>query len=145
MAVDAILVYGTRLYYSLDGVSYTEFTDLREVEAPGTPEAPEVDITPLADSSDYRQFRLGLSVAGEFTFRQYYKKSRLTTLISLFRTSIYWRLIYPDNATPANASKVEFVGYVKRWAPPAATNPDDPAVIEGTVKLTGAPTFTEGS
>ena len=145
MPVDAILVYGTRLYYSADGVSYTELTDMQAIGTPPSPDAPEVDVTPLADSSDYRQFALGLAVAGEMDCKQFYNKTRAAAIIALFRLNKYWKIIYPDNATPSLSSSTTFRGWLKQYMMPGAANPDDPAVIGFKIKLTGAPTFTAGS
>lgn len=145
MPVDAILVYGTRVWDSTDNVTYTEFTDCASISAIGSPSAPEIDVTPLADSADFRQFKAGLSVSGEFTVRQYFTKARMSRVIAAYRTTKYWRVTFPDHATPASASRVVSQGFIKNWKPPEANNPDDPAVIEFTVKLTGAPTFTEAS
>lgn len=145
MPVSAILVYGTRVWDSTDGVTYTEFADCQSIAAPGSPQVPEVDVTPLADSADYRQFLAGLAVAGEFTVRQYFTKARMSRVIAAYRTVKYWRVTYPDHATPASASRIVCQGFIKAWVPPAAPNPDEPAVLEFTVKLTGAPTFTEAS
>jgi hypothetical protein len=145
MAVDAILVYGTRLYDSPDGTTWTEYPDLRELESPGSPDAPDVDVTPLADTTDYRQFRIGLAVAGEFTVRQYFKKDRMSRVITAYRVQKQFRVTYPDHATPASASRVICTGYIKRFKPPPAPNGDEPAVIEFTVKITGGITYTEAS
>lgn len=145
MAVDAILVYGTRLWDSADGVTFTEYVDCQSLGAPGSPTSPEVDVTPLADSADFRQFRIGLATAGEFTVRQYFTKARMTRVLAAFRVSKTWRITYPDHPTPASASRVVCLGYVKAYTAPPAPQPDEPAVIEFTVRLTGAPTFTEAS
>lgn len=146
MAVDAILVYGTRLYScdTVDG-SYTEYADMKSIGTLPAPDSPEVDVTPLADSDDFRQFRLGLAVAGQFDAEQFYTKTRMTTIQTQYRTKRFWRIVFPDGANVGASSKVEFQGWLKQYSPPAAANADDPAIIKFTVKLTGKPTFTAGS
>lgn len=145
MAADASLAYGARLYYSTDGSTYTELTDIVEIGSPGEPEAPDVDVTPINPSTAYREFKSGLLNAGEFSFKQHWNKTRFTTLRGRLRTSTYWRLVFPDNATPANASKAEFVGPVKKCTTDPMNDADDEIHIMCTVKVSGAITWTEGS
>jgi len=145
VAVDALLAYGTRLYYSTDGSTYTELSDVLKIGSPGDPEAPEVDVTPLTPTAAWREFRLGLNKAGEFSFDQHFNKTRYSLLDGRRRLSTYWRIIYPDNATPANASKVEFVGYIRKLTISELGNPDDIVKIMCAVQLSGAVTFTQGS
>lgn len=145
MAIDALLAFGARLYYSTDGTTYTELADMLKIGSPGDPDAPEIDGTPLTPSVAWREFRLGLNKAGEFSFEQHFNKTRYALLDGRRRLSTYWRITYPDNATPANASKAEFVGYPKKVTISELGNPDDFVKIMVTVQLSGAVTFTQGS
>lgn len=145
MSVDATLVYGMRLFYSADGVTYTEVADLKEMGPPGSSEVPDTDVTPLTPTAGVREFRAGLVNSGEIDFKQFWNKTRHGALLAMVRTTKYWRVTYPDNATPASASKVEFQGYVKKCTTSSSGNPDDPVTIDCTVKITTVITFTAGS
>ena len=147
----SFLVDGMRLYADLTGnistPTYTELADIREIGSPGDPQAPDVDVTALFRSVNRRQFKQGLFDTGEFTFKQYWTKARYDALIDAreAKLPLAWRVTFPDNATPANASKEEFTGYLKSVVRDPATNPDDPILISVTVKLTNAMTFTQGT
>lgn len=146
MAADAILMYGTRLYDSPTGAVYTEYSAMKSVGSAGSPDAPDVDITPLADATnDFREFRQGLAVAGECTCVQYYSKARMARVIAAFRLFKYWKIIFPDHATPSLASNLVFAGRIKKYTTPKADDPDDKAMIEFTIKISGGLTFTQGS
>jgi hypothetical protein len=142
VAVDTLLADGTKLLYSTNGTTYTELPDMSEIGSPGSPNVPDVDVTPLAGGIVFRQFRPGLQDPGEFTFKQKYNAARMTLLKGRERTSTWWRITYPDLATP---SKFEFVGYPKLVNMSGPGNPDDELNIECTVKVTGAVTWTAGS
>lgn len=142
------LHFGTRLYADLAGGStYAELADMKEIGSPGEPEYPDVDMTALYEAVAIRKFRAGLLNQGEFTFKQFWTKARWTSLKTPFaaKTDVAWRITYPDNATPANATKDEFPGYIKKLVKEPATEPDQPAMIVVTVKINGAITNTEGS
>lgn len=145
MTVDASLVYGVRLYRSADGVTYTEVADLKELGSPGDPVAPDVDVTPLTPSVAAREFKAGLLNSGEMEFKQFWNKTRFTALRAILRVGYYWRVVFPDNASPALASRVDFAGYLNRCTTSPMTDPDEPITIDCKVKVTGAITFTEGS
>lgn len=144
----ATLVFGTRLYADLAGGStYAEIADCKEIGSPGDPEAPDVDVTALYETTPYRVFRRGLFVHGEFTFKQFWTKARFEALKDArdAGTAAAWRVAMPDNATPASASRWEFPGYIKKLTIDPMTDPDQPILISCTVKINGAYTFTEGS
>lgn len=144
-AVDAILVYGSRVYFSSDGGSnYNELADMKQIGVPPT-DTPDVDVTPLADSDNFRQFRLGLSVAGELDLKQFFNKTRMSTLQGLARQKLKWRIRVPDSATVANCSKIEFDGWLKWSQLSPLSDPDEPITIDFKVKLAGAITWTQGT
>ena len=148
MSVDAILAYGARLYYSEDGISYTELVDMKSIGPPPHGERPDVDVTPLADSVAARQFRQGLATAGECAYKQFYNKTRLALLAGYFanNTILYWRLRVPDNAVVNNTSRVDWIGRIKKLDTLEEIDDVDKALlIPWTVKITGAVTFTQGS
>lgn len=146
MPVDALLANGTRFYFSTNGGStYSELVDLKELGSPGEPEGPEVDVTPLAPTANYREFRIGLLKSGTITFKQFYNKARYTTLAALLRIQYDWKYVFPDNAVPASASNLTFKGYLKKLTVDPVSDPDDKILIMGEVTITGAITFTQGS
>lgn len=145
MSVDATLVYGMRFYYSGDGVSYTEVVDLKDMGPPGNPEAPDVDVTPLTPSAAAREFKAGLINGGEMDFKQFWNKTRHATMYGFLRLSKYWRVTFPDNATPSMATRVDFQGYLKACTTSGSGTPDDPITIDGKIKVNTIPTVTQGS
>lgn len=147
MAVDALLAYGVRFYGSPDGVTYTELVDMVELGSPGDPESPDVDVTPLTPAAAWREFKTGLANAGSMDAKQHYNKTRFAFLrnLQIARTLYYWRMIYPDNANPNNASKVEFQAIVKKCTTSPLSNPDDEIHIPFQLRISGAITFTQGS
>lgn len=144
MAVDAILGMGARHYYSTDGVNYTELTDLMEVGAPDDPEVEKIEATPVNPTSNAAEFLFGLITYGSTSFKQYYNKSRMTTLRARLRLSTWWRTVYPDNATVSNASKIEYVATPTKVRTGALVR-NQPIAIEVNANITGAVTFTAGS
>lgn len=141
MAVDALLGLGTRLYYSTDGSTYTELTDMDEIGSPGSPEVEQVEATPMNPTSRAREFLWGLVNYGTFSCKQFWNKTRYTTLKNRLYTATYWRFVFPDNATPTSASKEEFI------ATPVKVQVDPPQrnkalTISVEAKLTGASTYT---
>jgi hypothetical protein len=145
MPVDAILIYGIRLYSSADGSTYSEYADMRAMGAPPAPMGPEVDVTPLADSEDARQFRIGLLTFNECDFEEFYTKVRMARVVSEFRTNRYWKIVIPDGATVGASSYMTFRGWIKEYSTPTASNADDPATIKFKVKVTGGLTWVSGS
>jgi hypothetical protein len=142
----ATLVNGSKLFADLTGGStYAEIADLKEMGPPGDPTAPNVDVTPLAPSTSFRSYLVGLFDAGEFMFKQYWTKARMTALITPrnARTLVTWRIALPDDAVPADASRFEFSGFVTKATLEPQGNPDEPLVISCTVRITGAITYTE--
>lgn len=146
-AATGYLAKGTRFWYSSDGVTYTELADVEDIGPVGSPERPDVDFTPLNPSDSSRGFKPGLKVNGELSFKQFFTKARFTVLKTLFDngTSTYWRVTYPDHATPASASRHIFQGYVSKLTDSAKSDPDDPLMIEAVVKITTDISFTEAS
>lgn len=143
-----LLANGSRLYADLAGGStYAEIMDCTEIGSPGAPEGPDIDVTPLAADTAYREFARGLLVAGEFSFKQHFTAARYAALVTPrdAKTAVAWRPSLPDNATPASASRWAFPGYIKSLTIDPLTNPDDPVLISCTVKLTGAVVFTSAS
>lgn len=135
MAADAILGLGTRVYYSTDGTTYTELTDIMEVEGAPDPEVETVESTPLNPTAYAREFLAGLVNWGKFNFKQYWNKTRFSLLRGRVRTTTYFRFSYPDT------SKDEFATIVTKVKPEGASK-NTPIAIAVQSQITGAPTFT---
>ena len=144
MAVSATLGQGTRLYYSSNGSDYTELTDLVEIGPPGDPDIEQIEATPLNPTGNSREYLNGLEENGEFNFSQYWTKGRQTTLRAIRGLTRYYKVVCPDNATPANASTYVFQGNLRKCQP-AGFRRGQPVQIDCRVQLTSAITFTEGS
>lgn len=147
MPTDVTLVNDIRLYLSTDGVTYSELVDMSTIGAAGSPERPDVDVTPLSGSDSFRQFRQGLATAGECQCMQHWNKTRHALLDGYFsnNTSLYWRVVLPDATLVANRSKIEFQGRLKKLTTSEHDDPDKKILIDFTIKLTGKPTFTPGA
>ncbi len=149
MAVDAILGKKTRIYWSTDNITYTEFADLVEAGPPEDGEVEQIEATPLNPTNNAKEYLSALEELGEFTFSQYWNKTRYTTIRAIKTansagTPYYFRLCFPDNATPTSASRIVFLGNVKKGRP-AGFKRNTPIQIDVIVKVTGAITYTEGS
>lgn len=144
MPVSAYLGLGARLYYSTDGSSYTELSDLIGMGSPDDPTVEKIDATPLNPNSNAREYLYGLIDYGKFTFQQYWTKARLTTLRGRLRTSTYWRVVFPDHATPTSASKLEFQGAPVKVRPGPLVN-NQPISIDVEIDISGATTYTEAA
>lgn len=140
----AELANGTGLYWGTDGTTYTEAADLAGMSAPGSPSYSDIDVTPLKPTDDTRSFERGLRDSGEFSFRQYWSKTRLDGWRDAedAGANLYWRVTYPDDTTPTTASKTEFRGYIKSVQEPTFDDPETPLIITVTVKVTSRPVFT---
>jgi hypothetical protein len=137
VAVDAVLGYGTKLYYGADGVSYTELTDLEEIGEPADGTVEQVEATPLTLTSNAREFLNGAEDPGEFQFSQKYNKTRMAALIALKATRKYFKILYADSST------VIFQANVMKVVPPAGRK-GQVQLITVRTKITGAATFTAG-
>lgn len=142
-----ILSYGLLLKYSAAGVTYTDIEDLDEIGDPGSLSAPDVDVTPLAPTDDVRVYRKGLKVGGDFTFSQFYSKTRMAALMAIrdAGTDYYWKLILPDATSENNRSYMIWTGPLKTVTIRGVGDPDDPLVIVCTGKVNSDPAFTQGS
>lgn len=146
MAADVKLGYNSKLYYSPDGVTYTELPDLERLGPPDDGNLEVVEITPLSPTNRRKEYIAALIDSGSFTFQQFWNKTRYSLLRTYYSggTNVYWRYVFPDNATPANASKLEFVGPLDQWRPSGAERTAK-ILIDGKVRITGDITFTAGA
>lgn len=141
MAVDAILGLSSRLYYSTDGSSYTELTDMAEMPMVPDPTVETPEATPFNPTAYSREYLAGLIDYGAFSFKQFWNATRYNTLRGRLRTSTYFRFVYPDHATPTSASKEEVLTLVTKVRPDGVTR-STPLTTHVEAKITGAAAFT---
>lgn len=145
MAAQMIFVKGTRLRYGPDGVSWTTLADLVEIGSPPSAKRPKVDKTPLDPATSFREYSFGLAEAGEQKFKQLYLASREAALHAVEGVNQYWQILYPDATLDANKSHSDFQGTITEITKEALSSADARLVIDCTVTVTGAVTFTQGS
>jgi predicted secreted protein len=124
-----------------NGATPEVFTTISEIKSitRGGSKADLADVTNM-DSGNYREFLPTLLDAGEFSFEGNYVPSDVTTqnLQADFDNQVKrnWQIVLPNSL-----GTWSFAGYVS-----ALNVPDlkvaDAATIAGTIKITGAPTFT---
>lgn len=147
MTVDAILGLQSRLYYSTTSNTgpWNELSDLSEMDGADDPKVDKIEATPLNPTGNAKEYLFGLIEYGEFGFKQYYKKTRLTALRALLGTNpAYWKIVVPDNPNSALASYMVVTGTLIS----AKTGPfqkGNPILIDCKVTITGPSTFTQGS
>lgn len=137
MAVDAILGDDARLYYSADGVTYTELSNVVEIPAPDGTTAEQVEVLALYGNTA-AEYLNGIKRNGKFTARIYWNKTVFNTLLGFVGVSKYWKVTYPDTSTfvaQGNVSKVSREGLSK----------GAPVVTLLEVQLSGDVTYTAAS
>lgn len=144
MAADGILGLGARLYYSTNGTDYTELTDLEEIGPPQDETFEQIENTPLNPTNRRREYLNGLVDSGSFTFKQKYKKARMTALRGRLNATTYWKIMFPDGSTSSNGSTFVFQGNLTK-CPSSPLQKSVVVTIDCEVKITGDITFTEGS
>lgn len=146
MAADQSLGFGCKLFYSTDGVSYTELADLEMMGPPNDRKLNMVEKTPLAPTNRTSEFMAGLFTECRFSFKQKWNKTRQALLQTGYAaaTTYYWRYCFNDHATPASASKYEWTGPLTLWRPDGAER-QKPIHIDAEVCAVGDITWTTGS
>lgn len=137
MAVDAILGNGTRFYYGADGVSWTELTDVVEIQSRDGRSADQVELPALYGTAAM-EFANGQEREGKVVVRCYWKKTKYTTLLGYVGTSKYFKITYPDTSTDI------FQGNVSR-ASPEAISKNVPVYIMLEIQVSGDNAFTAAS
>lgn len=121
------------------------YTDLAQVVRISPPDigVSAVECTHL-DSPNYaREYIPGLIEGGSCSFDLRFDKTEFNLLYGLLRITEQWRVVFPDAATEATSSKVEFDGFFTALG--QAVNLDDAVQAMGVIKVTGKPTFTPAS
>lgn len=141
MPASALLGLGSRLYYSTDGVSYTELVDMEMIGPPGQPKRRKVELKLVDPADDIVQYLVGLREGGEFTASQHYTGTRFETMDALEGDTLYWRVRLPDSAVEANTSRVDFQGNLEEVSLSELSG-ETPITIKYTVQVITKPTFT---
>lgn len=135
--------YNTKVYYDADGSgSYTELSDVVSVTWPAitATDAPSDGLSDL-----YKLTLAGKVDTGQLEVRARFAKTAMNTIVgTLFRTTYYWKVQYPDASPVTNGSRGDFQGYVNSFTLPSG---EDDATLDMmfTVKIVGAVTWTSGS
>lgn len=144
MAESAI---GVQVQYSTDNVTYTSAGCIVEADLGGlTKEVGEGQCL-SATSSRWKEFFGKFADAGEMTFTLQWDPEDYTAVFDMVDDEfpIYWRIVVPDGSDltdPTTCSRLVCQGLVTRLG---LTFPGDGDRVTApvTIKLSGAPTFTE--
>lgn len=144
-AGEGILASGMVLEYSADGTTWTELEDLDMMSEPDPGTPPDIDVTPVTGHGGRRKWRVGIEPGGDFMFSQFFKASRWTSLQTVKTATAtadyHWRTTAPDTLG-ANGSRWKWTGQLKMLKPPGAGDPDEAMLIQCSVKVNSAFTFT---
>lgn len=141
----AILAVGSTLFWSSDGVSYSELADLVSIGSPDPGAGPDVDVTPVNTSATTRSYLVGLRTGGDFEFEQLFTAARYSALDAVLGDQLYWKVRLPDGTTASSGSTAVFQGGLKKWSLAALDDPDKRVTILGAVKVSSDITFTEAT
>lgn len=130
-ATQTSIGYGSSL--KLEAVVVAE---VYEINGPSI-EGSDVEATHMDSPSGYREYIPGLLDPGAVDITLNYTKAQCAALIAVFRQKKNWTITYPD------ASTWTFTGYLNAFGPSDPV--DDRMTIAVTIKLAGAPTFTQGA
>ena len=145
MEPNAFHSYLTKLFFSSDGVNYTEVDGVTTIDVP--------ELVATAAKAD------GLTDLGKVTVQGKVDLGELTCT-AIFRAATYaaikamhrvpnaapqyqfWRIVYPDFDPVEDGSHVDFAGYVLGCGMPTADD-DECIMYTFRVKVNDFPTFTE--
>lgn len=142
--------YLTTLEYGDDGVTYTEVALIRSFTLPPQDRG-ETDTTHLKSSNMYRTFTPSWKDTGMIEFTAECTDAQITVLRTLYNTlptaSLkYFRATLP--AVPPDTTGARWVtrGFLKTMNFSAGSvDGDDDYTIDGSIRCSGEPTYTEGS
>lgn len=132
---------GTTLEY---GSSPTQIVHVTSFGGPSH-EVGDIETTDYEVSDDYKTYIPGMIDAGELELGIKYDKSEHSANLNQIAVKQDFTITFnePDLNTP---STLDFTGYVKGFAYEFADSADDGLVQNTiTIKVSGKPTFTEGS
>lgn len=137
---------GVKLQYSLDsGSSWTSAGCIVDVDFSGI----DVDAKEsqcLSQTTIYKTFFPAFADPGEFTASVDWSDTGYTTFLGFVGDAVFpWRIVVPDGSDlsdPTTCSRLQFNGMLSKIG---LTLPSDGGrvVFPITIKLSGAPTFTE--
>lgn len=132
----AAIGFGSKLEVD-DGASsaFVAF-ETRQVSIPKA-DLEYIDASYLNMGDRYRRYVAGLIAPGDMTFEVLYTKDDLTRLYALRATTKNYKITFPD------ASTVTFAGILQNAEMDVTV--DQVMVVKGSVRVTGAITFTEGA
>lgn len=136
---------GVKVQYSTDDTTYTDAGCIVEADLGGmTKEVGEGQC--LSDTDRWKTFFGKFADAGEITFSLQWDPEDYTAMVGMVpdEDPIYWRIVVPDGdpSDPLTCSRLKFQGLVTRLGL-AFPGDGDRVTAPVTVKLSGAPTFTE--
>lgn len=110
--------YGTTLWYSTDGVSYTEVDDLIDVDCP-EPTFGKSDDTTLTSPDFLKVFSLGWLEGADADFTVYMHKTQLAALNTHFyaKTHLYWKVVAPLLSTESTGTTFTWRAYIMKLKP----------------------------
>ena len=122
--------YGTRLYYSTDGNTYIELTDLKKVPPPGMKRDP-TDTSHLVSTSQVHESIAGWGEDDEMDFSIYFVEGLWGTLWGylIAQTTLYWRVTYPLIGTQVTNAKDEFQGWISKMKKSEISTDNNDAIM----------------
>lgn len=140
---DQIIPFGGTVEVSSDGSTFSEVPEAKALPVPATTtEYPEV--TSLDSTGGFREFMNGLKDAGEVSFQCGYTPAGYALLDGLDGVKAYWRVTFPLAPSQSSTGDIfTFRGFVTPSVD--AGDVGAPVNIDATVRISGAPTFTQGS
>lgn len=136
--------YGTTL--SMDpagGTNYVAIVEVVKIDGMDIT-ITNTNFTHLQSPSGFKEFKPGMGDGGNVTYDINATKGQVNTFFSNLRVaSMGFQLKWPLLASETNASNWQFSGHIDKMG--AAYPDDDRILVPMSVKVTGKPTFTQGS
>lgn len=139
----------TKLFWDVDGVDpYTQVADVKTIGGVDLTRG-DTNITHL-DSVNRAKEYMGTALieGGEVPFGIFFGKAEMANLVGHFNlgTTLFWRMQWPLIGSESTPSKWEFQGYLKKCQGGGAdVDSDDAVMCEMAIKITGRPSFMQGS
>jgi hypothetical protein len=137
----AYIGYGADFQLSTNGgTSYATFGQIARITLPDV-RCGDVDASYIQMPSPWHVFIAKLGDGGQARFALLYNKANFATVLANVRVANNFKVVLPDlNIT---SSTLVFAGYIN--AVPLELPLEDLAMGEVGVKVSGAPTFTQGT
>jgi len=145
MATKQRIVWGSTAEWSEDDTTYSSIAEVKALAVP-TVEIEYLDATTLDSTGGYREYVAGLKDAGEITIPCGYTSGVYNSAIGYQNngTLIYFRTTMPlETGQTTTGDVFQFTGYVR---PVLQQNAIGELIgLDLVIRISGAPTFTEGS